>query len=42
MNVNEMKIEAYETPMVEIVEVEVEKVFAVNDPSGEGVDFIRG
>ena len=37
-----MKMEAYEAPMVEVIEVEVEKGFAVSDPEGEGRDFVRG
>ena len=32
----------YEVPQVEVIEVEVEKGFAVSDPSVEGDDFIRG
>ena len=43
MKVNEMTMEAYEAPMVEVIEVEVEKGFASSgDPEGEGGDFIRG
>ena len=42
MNINKMKMEAYETPMVEVIEVEVEKGFASSDPSVEGDDFVIG
>ena len=38
MKVNEMTMEAYEVPMVEVIEVEVEKGFAntnSDDPEGE-------
>ena len=43
MKVNEMTMEAYEAPMVEVIEVEVEKGFAnSDDPEGEADDFIRG
>ena len=42
MNINEMKMEAYETPMVEVIEVEVEKGFASSDPSVEGDHFVIG
>ena len=43
MKVNEMTMEAYEVPMVEVIEVEVEKGFAnSDDPEGEGDDFILG
>ena len=42
MNINEMKMEAYETPMVEVIEVEVAKGFASSDPSVEGDDFVIG
>ena len=42
MKVNEMTMEAYEAPMVEVIEVEVEKGFAVSDPEGEADDFVRG
>ena len=31
MKVNEMTMEAYEAPMVEVIEVEVEKGFAGSD-----------
>ena len=43
MKVNEMTMEAYEVPMVEVIEVEVEKGFAnSDDPEGEADDFVRG
>lgn len=47
MKVNEMTMEAYEAPMVEVFEVEVEKGFANSgepdgDGEGEADDFIRG
>ena len=32
----------YVAPVVEIIEVEVEKGFAISDPEGEADDFIRG
>lgn len=35
---NEISIESYETPRVEVVEVEVEKGFAVSS-GGEGVEW---
>ena len=39
MNENEM----YTAPVVDVIEVEVEKGFASSDdPEGEGDDFIRG
>ena len=34
-------MEAYEAPVVEVIEVEVEKGFATS-PGGEGEDFGRG
>ena len=36
MKVNEMTMEAYEAPMVEVIEVEVEKGFATSPFGGEG------
>ena len=38
--VNELFV--YETPQVEVVEVEVEKGFAVTDGNGTGDDFTGG
>ena len=32
-------MEAYEAPQVRVIEVEVEKGFAVSPPSGEGDDM---
>lgn len=42
MNETKVTMEAYEAPAVEVIEVEVEKGFAVSDPYGEGEDFNRG
>lgn len=38
MNTTEMTMEAYEVPMVEVIEVEVEKGFATSPFGGEGSD----
>ena len=35
----QVMMEAYEAPVVEVIEVEVEKGFAVSDPYGEGDDY---
>lgn len=39
---NHLEALAYETPMVELITVEVEKGFAVSDPTGEGEDMPWG
>ena len=42
MNKENAMTEAYEAPQVRVIEVEVEKGFAVSDPTGEGNGFGRG
>ena len=34
-------VEAYEAPQVQVIEVEVEKGFALSDPTGTGNGFGR-
>lgn len=41
-NIREQQSAAYEAPQVIIVEVRVEKGFAVSDPTGIGEGFGRG
>ena len=39
MKSEQQAMAAYEAPQVEVIEVEVEKGFALSDPTGTGSDF---